>query len=119
MSAPRLILATIGTAVVCSTATSAEAVTAPTRLVGTVGPGFVITLKKNGVTVRRLKAGRYRIRVTDRSDVHDFWLKGPIRRNLTGVSFEGTRTVTLTLPRGSYIYYCAIHPRMKATFRVV
>jgi plastocyanin len=99
------------------TPAGAGATTAPPLLTGTVGPGFTITLKKGGVKVRRLKAGRYRIRVTDRSDVHDFWIKGPIKRNVTGVGFEGTKTVTLRLPKGSYTYYCAIHPPMKAAFR--
>jgi hypothetical protein len=115
----RLLVAAIATALLSMTSTGAGATPAPTLLTGTVGPGFVITLKKGGVKVRRLRAGRYRIRVTDRSDVHDFWVKGPIRRNVTGVGFEGTRTITVTLRRGSYVYYCAIHPSMKETFRVV
>jgi hypothetical protein len=98
--------------------TGADPQATPTKLIGTVGPGFTITLKKGGVKVRTLKPGRYAIRVTDKSDVHDFWLKGAIRRNITGVGFQGTRTVTLTLRRGNYVYYCAVHPPMKAGFRV-
>lgn len=112
-----LLLAVAGGALFASAPTGAGPSAAPTKLTGTVGPGFTITLKKGGVKVRTLKAGRYTIRVTDKSDVHDFWLKGPVRRNITGVGFQGTRTVTLTLRRGSYTYYCAIHPPMKAGFR--
>lgn len=111
-------LVALGATLAVAAPLGAGAATTPTTLTGTVGPGFVITLKKAGVKVRTLKAGRYRIRVTDRSDVHDFWLRGPLKRNITGVGFEGTRTVTLTLRRGSYTYYCAIHPSMKGAFRV-
>lgn len=107
------------TVLVGATPTSAGPTTTPIRLTGMVGPGFTITLKKAGVRVRTLKAGRYTIRVTDRGDVHDFWLKGPgVRRNITGVGFQGTKTVTVTLRRGTYSYYCAIHPPMKRSFRV-
>jgi hypothetical protein len=118
MSPLRLLLTAAAGALAMAAPTSADPSKMPTRLTGTVGPGFTITLKKAGVKVRTLKAGRYTIRVTDRSDVHDFWLKGPIRRNITGVGFEGTRTVTLTLRKGNYTYYCAVHPPMKASFRV-
>jgi hypothetical protein len=112
------LLAVAGVALLAAAPSAADPRATPTKLTGTVGPGFTITLKKRGVRVRTLKAGRYTIRVTDRSDVHDFWLKGPVRRNITGVGFEGTKTVTLTLRRGSYTYYCAVHPPMKAGFRV-
>src|SRR5688500_4027144 len=70
-----------------------------TTLTGTVGPGFTITLKKNGVRVRTVKAGRYTIRVTDRSNIHDFKLRGSTNKAITGVAFKGTKTVTVTLRR--------------------
>jgi hypothetical protein len=113
-----LLLVVAAVALLAAAPTNAGPAATPTKLTGTVGPGFTITLKRGGVRVRTLKAGRYSIRVTDRSDVHDFWLKGPVRRNITGVGFQGTKTVTLTLRKGSYTYYCAIHPPMKAGFRV-
>jgi hypothetical protein len=113
-----LLLAVAGAALLVAAPTSAGPTSAPTRLTGTVGPDFTITLKKGGVRVRTLKAGRYTIRVTDRSDVHDFWLRGRFRRNITGVGFRGTKTVTVTLRKGSYTYYCAVHPPMKRGFRV-
>ena len=118
MSRYRLLPAAAGVALAVAAPTAADPTMTPIRLTGTVGPGFTITLKKAGVKVRRLKAGRYTIRVTDKADVHDFWLKGPVRRNITGVGFEGTKSVTLTLRKGNYTYYCAVHPPMKDTFRV-
>jgi hypothetical protein len=45
---------------------------------GTVGPGFTITLKTaQGKVVRKLRAGRYTIRIRDLSPIHDFHLLGP------------------------------------------
>jgi plastocyanin len=88
-------------------------------LTGTVGPGFTITLKKGTTRVRTLRAGTYRIRVTDRSNLHDFRLKGSTTKMITGVAFVGTKTVTVTLRRGTVTYYCAPHAiQMKGTFRV-
>jgi plastocyanin len=90
-----------------------------TLLTGTVGPGATITLKKRGVKVRTLKAGRYSIRVTDRADDHDFRLKGAVNRTITGVAFKGTKTVTLTLRKGKVTYYCSPHASfMKGSFTV-
>jgi plastocyanin len=90
-----------------------------TTLTGTVGPGFTITLKKRGVKVRTLKAGRYTFRVTDRSSIHDFRLKGSTNKTITGVAFTGTKTVIVTLRRGKVTYFCAPHPvAMRGTFTV-
>jgi plastocyanin len=93
----------------------------PTKLVGTTGPGFTITLKKNGVKVRTLKAGRYTITVNDKSNIHNFRLKGPgLNKQITGIGFKGTKTVTVTLKKGSYTYQCDPHlsTGMKGSFRV-
>jgi plastocyanin len=91
------------------------------KLVGTVGPGFTITLKKNGVRVTKLKAGRYTFTIRDRADVHNFALIGPgLTRDLTSVAFVGTKTVTLRLRPGRYTYLCDPHAAdMSGTFRVV
>jgi Copper binding proteins, plastocyanin/azurin family len=102
---------------------SAPAGTSATRLAGTTGPGFTITLKKAGKRVTSLKAGRYTFTVRDRSRDHDFVLVGPGVRNrmITGLAFTGTsKPVTLRLRRGVYTYYCTPHRSqgMKGTFRV-
>jgi plastocyanin len=92
----------------------------PTKLVGTVGPGFTITLKKGGVKVKTLKAGRYTITVNDKSNIHDFHLKGPgVNKVITTVGFKGTKTITVRLAKGTYRYVCDPHAStMKGSFRV-
>ena len=60
------------------------------KLVGTVGPGFTISLKQNGKAVKTLKAGTYSITVTDKSDIHNFRLKGPgLNKEITAIDFDG------------------------------
>lgn len=89
-------------------------------LSGTVGPGFTISLKYKGKKVRSLPAGRYRIRVTDRADIHNFHIRGPgVNRVITGVDFEGTKSRTFRLRKGTYRYVCDPHSGdMKGSFRV-
>jgi plastocyanin len=93
-----------------------------TRLTGTTGPGFTITLKKAGVKVKTLKAGKYTITVNDKSNMHNFRLKGPgpLNKQITGLGFKGSKTVTVTLKKGTYTYQCDPHvlQGMKHTFRV-
>jgi plastocyanin len=93
----------------------------PTKLVGTTGPGFTITLKKAGVKVKTLKPGKYTITVNDKSTAHNFRLKGPgLNKRITSLAFKGPKTVTVTLKRGLYTYQCDPHVSqgMKGTFRV-
>jgi copper binding plastocyanin/azurin family protein len=101
---------------------TAFALLSATKLSGTTGPGFTITLKKAGKKVRTLKPGKYTITVSDKGDVHDFVLTGPgIRRKMiTGLAFRGTRTVTVTLKKGRYQYYCTPHQDfgMRGSFTV-
>jgi plastocyanin len=90
------------------------------KLVGTVGPGFTITLKKNGIRVTKLKPGRYTFVIRDRANEHNFHLRGPgLNRTLTSVGFVGTKTVTLRLRAGRYTYICDPHAtEMRGSFRV-
>ena len=61
------------------------------KLIGTVGPGYTITLKKGTAKVK----------------------------TLTGTSFQGKKTVTVTLKKGSWKFYCSIHePQMLGFFKV-
>ena len=115
---PYLIAGLVGALVIVAP-TSAEM--SATKLKGTTGPGFRITLKKAGVKVKTLKAGRYSITVKDRSNIHNFRLKGPgLNKQITSLAFKGTKTVTVTLKTGKYIYQCDPHVAlgMKHTFRV-
>ena len=116
----RLRLALAAAAAVALVTAPADAARAK-LLRGTVGPGFTITLKSAaGKTVRTLKPGLYRIRVTDRSDAHDFHLKGPgVNRVITTTPFMGTKTITVRLKRGRYTYVCDPHAEgMRGRFRV-
>jgi len=90
------------------------------KLTGTVGPGFTITLKQGQKPVKTLKAGRYTFVLSDKASIHNFALRGPgLNRALTTVGFTGAKTVTLTLKRGTYTFYCQPHASsMRGTFRV-
>lgn len=90
--------------IVPPTASGVDAAT--TKVTGTTGPGFTITLRKAGKKVKTLKRGKYAITVSDKSSSHDFVLTGPGIRNkqITGLGFTGKRTATVTLRKGRYEY---------------
>jgi plastocyanin len=98
-------------------AAAALAATAPTSaaraqsVTGTVGPGFTIVLTRAGHRVTKLKAHTsYRFIIRDRATIHDFHLRGPgIDRVLTSVTFQGTKSYTLTLKKGVYRFFCDPH----------
>ncbi|HEX3455783.1 MAG TPA: hypothetical protein VHS03_14250 [Gaiellaceae bacterium] len=84
-------------------------------LKGTVGPGFTISLKNSkGQKVKTLKAGTYKIAITDKADIHTFSLKAlsgaKFNKDLTSDTFVGKKTVTVKLTKGKWQYYCAVHP---------
>ena len=89
-------------------------------LTGTDGPGYTITLKKGGRPVRMLEPGRYSITVADKSNIHNFHLKGPgLNKEITTVGFVGTKTVILALKKGTYTFVCDPHfTSMKGSFKV-
>lgn len=90
---------------------TAFAALSATKITGTTGPGFTITVKKAGKRVKTLTAGTYSLSVSDKSNAHDFWITGPGIRNkqVTGLAFTGTKTVTVKLKKGRYEYYCKPH----------
>ena len=105
-------------AAVVAAPTAAQAATP--KLLGSVGPGETITLKKaGGAKLTSLKRGRYSIVVRDRSDEHNFRLRGPgLNKLITGVGFVGTKTVKVRLRRGSYTFVCDPHADdMRGSFR--
>jgi plastocyanin len=102
------------------TGVTATAMAAP-KLHGTVGPGFTISLKNaQGKKVAMLIHGTYTFIVGDKASIHNFTLNGPgiKNRTITGTSFVGTKTVTLTLKKGTYRFYCTVHPTVSGTFKV-
>lgn len=86
---------------------------APKKLVGTVGPGFTITLTSGGKKVTKLKAGKYKFVISDKAPIHDFVLEqqsgGKFEKQMTSVPFVGTKTMTITLKKGKWKFYCAPH----------
>ena len=117
----RTLLTAVPVALLAAVLVFASLTPAQTRtLSGSVGPGFTISLKSKGKTVRSVSAGRYRISVRDRSDFHNFHLRGPgVNRRITGVDFEGSRSRTFRLRKGTYRYICDPHADdMKGSFRV-
>ena len=96
-----------------------SALAATPTLTGTVGPGFTITLKKGSTKVSKLKAGKYVFKISDKSSIHNFHLKGPGVNKSTSVPKTGTSTWTLTLKKGKYTYVCDPHASiMKGSFTV-
>ena len=94
---------------------------APPKLIGTVGPGFTISLKTAaGKTVTTLERGTYTITVNDRSRSHDFRLRGPgVNRVFSSVAAMGSRTATVRLAAGRYQFVCQPHASaMHGGFRV-
>jgi Copper binding proteins, plastocyanin/azurin family len=90
-------------------------------LLGSVGPGFTISLKgPDGKVVKTLKAGRYTISIHDQASIHDFHLTGPgLDKVITGVGFVGSKKLTITLAKGTYRYRCDPHaPIMHGSFTV-
>jgi outer membrane murein-binding lipoprotein Lpp len=90
-------------------------------LTGTVGPGFTISIKKGGKTVKTLKAGTYKLVIHDKASIHGFSLDGPhgFAKDISPVPFVGTKTITLKLKAGGYKFYCPPHePTMFGRFTV-
>src|SRR5213592_3816658 len=100
------LLAALGVTAALIAVPAAEAAT---TLNGTVGPGFTITLKKSGTKVTKLKHGVYIIKVSDKSAIHNFHLKGPGIDKKTSVTAIGSKTWTVTLKAGKYTYVCDPH----------
>jgi plastocyanin len=113
-------LASAAMLVAVGIATGATTLAVP-KLQGTIGPGFTISLKNaHGKKVTTLKHGKYTFIVGDKSSIHNFTLNGPGTKNktITGTSFVGTKTLTLTLKKGMYTFYCTVHPTITGTFKV-
>ena len=70
-----------------------------------------------------LKAGTYRFVVSDRSPIHNFEVEkktgGEFEKELTDVSQVGTKSVTIKLTKGKWVYYCKPHEtQMFGVFQV-
>jgi hypothetical protein len=115
------LLAVASTAALVAVGIATGATTAVPKLNGTIGPGYTISLKNaQGKKVKSLKHGKYTFIVRDKANIHNFTLKGPGGRNkmITGTGFVGKKTVSVTLKKGTYRFYCTIHPFVSGTFKV-
>ena len=83
------------------------ALAATPTLVGTVGPGFTITLTKGGKKVTKLKAGTYMFKIADKSSIHNFHLKGPGIDKKTSVGAQGERDLEAEAEAGQ------VHVRLR------
>jgi len=94
-------------------------------LKGVVGPGYSVALTRDGKKVTSLKAGTYRIAVSDKSGFHNSVLerekpsKPKLEKHITGTAFTGSKTVVMTLKPGSWRFYCSVHEsQMHQDFKV-
>jgi plastocyanin len=110
----RLVVAMAGvaTALAISGAALSQGTSIP-KLKATVGPGYTVKLTRNGIKVSSLKAGKYAFAIADKSSIHNFTIEqekgGRFEKHLTGTAFTGSKTVTVTLRRGRWKYYCSVH----------
>jgi hypothetical protein len=116
-----LVAALVVVAALTSVGIAATVAMSLPKLHGVIGPGYSISLKDaHGKAVKTLKHGKYTLVVQDKASIHNFTLNGPGIRNktITGTTFVGTKTVTVTLKTGKYRYYCTVHPTVSGTFKV-
>jgi hypothetical protein len=94
--------------------TALPALAATPVLSGTVGPGFTIIMKK-----KPTKAGTYKLVIADKSSIHNFHLTGPGVNVKTSVPAVGTKTFTIRLKKGKYVFVCDPHRTvMKGSFTI-
>jgi plastocyanin len=105
----RIALVTLLTALVLP---SAVAQADNPKLVAVVGTNdaFVISLRDaSGNAVTQLAPGTYDIAVSDRSESHNFHLKGPAVDMSTAIGSKQETTWTVTIGEGRYTYVCDAH----------
>jgi plastocyanin len=112
-----LLVAAVAAALI---AVPAYAKSSAVTLKGEVGPGFTIEVENAGKDLKTIKAGTYKIKVEDKSSIHNFHLIGPGLNKKTGVPFKGETTWTIKLKLGRYTYQCDPHAAsgMKGHFKV-
>jgi hypothetical protein len=88
--------------------------TPATALAASIGPGAKISLKPSS----GLSAGKFRIKVSDRSASDGFRLAGPGLTRSTSAKFKGTVTWAVTLKAGKYTFGSLRNPKLRRTFTV-
>jgi hypothetical protein len=88
------------------------------KLTGKVGPKKTISLTKGSAAVKALKAGTYKLSVSDRSKTENFHLLGPGVNKKTGVKFMGGASWSLKLRAGTYTFRSDATKKLRRTFKV-
>ena len=89
------------------------------KLTGRVGPARTISLKKGGSLVKSLKAGLYKVVVTDSTRKDNFHLLGPGISKKTRVRSKGTFSWKLRFRAGVYTYRSDAHRKLRRKFKVL
>jgi hypothetical protein len=80
------------------------------QLIGTVGPGFSITINHpDGTPVTQIDPGTYELVVSDLAEEHNFHLSGPGVDQSTAVESTSNVTWTVTFVDGRYTVVCDPH----------
>jgi hypothetical protein len=89
-------------------------------LIGRVNPAGKLTLTYGGIPVTKVKAGRYKITVADKSPKRSFLVKrtGSGATTVTSVPFVGTHSVTLSLLAGKWNFYTSAGAKSTTLFTV-
>lgn len=75
------------------------------KLTGVVNASGKLSIAYNGKSVSSLKSGIYTIVVTDKSSTKGFMLSGKAKSvSVTGSSFEGTKSRSVTLTAGKWVF---------------
>jgi hypothetical protein len=85
-----------------------------TALAGSIGPGAKFALSPTS----GLSAGKFRIKVSDRSASDGFRLAGPGLARSTGVKFKGSITWAVTLKAGKYTFGSLRNPKLRRAFTI-
>ena len=103
-----------------STTLTSGAPTVRGTLAGTVRAAGKLTLALQGKPVSKLKAGRYKITVADKTAARSFVVKekGHAAVTISSASFVGTRSVTLNLAAGQWTFYTAAGAKSTGSFVV-
>jgi hypothetical protein len=89
-------------------------------LIGRVNPAGKLVLTYGGIPVKKVKAGRYKITVADKTPKRSFVVgkTGGGATTVGGVAFVGTKTVTLNLTTGKWTFYASGGPKSTSSFTV-
>jgi hypothetical protein len=104
---------TVGTVTTPPPTTTPTPTPAPaTALAGSIGPGAKFALSPS----TGLSAGKFRIKISDRSASDGFRLSGPGVTRSTGAKFKGSVTWALTLRAGKYTFGSLRNPKLRRAF---